>query len=271
MCLEHFLNNLDSLPQLLTTKVNQVAGSGENSTSDSLPVPSRKQPSRRAKKPTNFYELENPETLKRERSEDGDEQEADNDRRPCKRRRDAIRSTNYGINLDGTNTSQRPQEIIWAAKRLLRRGTDIHCCFSDNPVVCSACELRNLKALPESSEQPELCQEGEQTELVGRPTSPTNKTRIIPTGRLASSAPDKKRIKLVGRLAPSAIMKPSKVTMAAPPRWNPTKGVRPFMLVRFRGHEFAVDFCKDLLFVPMASVATTDQNAKVKLFGYRKH
>ncbi|KAK0388102.1 hypothetical protein NLU13_4346 [Sarocladium strictum] len=270
MCLEHFLNNLDSLPRPKRKKPANCTAKPSDCTANGATRPARRQPSRQAKRATDFYRLENLETLKRARDE-SEEQRDVLDGRPCKRRRNGIRATNYDVDLGETQARDRASEITWAAARLLLKDVDMHCCFAGQPLVCPECEIKKLKTSEVAGHQ-------SPNELVCQPSpspspSPsTNKRRRIKiVGRLASSAPpQKKRIKLVGRLAPTADMKLCKVAVADPTRWDPE--TRPFMMVRYGDHDFAVDYCKDLLFVPVGSAAAAArQEVDGDVFGYRKY
>jgi hypothetical protein len=196
----------------------------------------RQQPSRRAKKANDFYKIENPESLKRKRGDALRDITSIINNRPRRHRREALEDSNYDVNLDDVEEHKRAEEILWAAKRIIKTKAAASCCFSNHPIACYTCELSRVKTLPEDSP--------------------------------LYTAP-KKRIRLVGRLAPVARMASSKVTLVEAPRWDAKKGVRPFMIVQFRGQEFAVDFCRELVFVPMKFPAT-DFRTRAKLFGSKK-
>lgn len=244
-CLVHFLESLDSLPipsittkppsrriakpkapKIFTTHTEEIASKAAT----------RQQPSRRAKKHTDFYELENPHSLKRKRGDELRDITNILNSRPRRHRREALEDSNYDVNLDDVEEHKRAEEILWAAKRIIKTKATTACCFSNHPIACYTCELSHVKVLPKDS-----------------PLSP----------------PRNKRIRLVGRLAPVARMAPSKVSLVEAPRWDSKKGVRPFMIVRFRDQEFAVDFCKELVFVPMKFPAA-DFRTRAKLFGSKK-
>lgn len=222
LCLQHFLEALKIQSYSMDT-----ADAAMQSTEKTAPVAARRrQPSRGAKKPTNFYEIENPSFGKRGRDEF--EEDLDQTDCPLPERRRALKSSNYDIDLDEVDEADRAVEIIWAAKRLMSQAGQSRCCLSQQVVVCRICELLNLK----SNEPPQK----------------------------------KRRIKLVGRLAPPADMESTTVSLTPVPEWKVKGAQRPFMIVKLQGHHFAVDLCKTLMFMPMSS-AGAGARVNGRLFG----
>jgi hypothetical protein len=170
---------------------------------------------------------------------------------------------NYDVDLDKVPVRDRAYEITWAAT-MLKNNTESTCCFPDQVVVCRQCELKRHSFISSGDDDA---------------TSPPPKKRIKLVGRLAEQHKSdaepipqspKQRIKIVGRLAKQAGMQAKQVSMSEPLRWNTKDCAKPFMMIRLRGRYFAVDYCKDLIVVPLDTVLPSE-NLHRLLFGGRKN
>lgn len=260
LCLEHFLAT-QRIGQKSQTMANDLKGTA--SSNPAVPTPTRRQPTRIAKKPTDFYELENPSYRTRSR-EDFEESEAEDYRHkkmPMKRRR-ALWASNYDVDLDKVPVRDRAYEITWAAT-MLKHNTESPCCFADQVVVCRECELKRHR-LTSNEDEAASSPPKKRIKLVGR----LAEQQSSETG--AFQEPRKKRIKLVGRLAEQAVMQAKKVHMSKPLQWDKKGCAKPFMMIRSQGQYFAVDYCNDLVIVPLQTVLPCE-NLQRLLFGRPKN